>query len=362
MKNTPGKPPVTPKEISAVLAENKQLVTPPEPTNQQSDEVKASDETKEVEAKLKETLHNDSKKPGAQNGEAVEKLGIKKAEVCELHVSSEANKKQQTDALKLGLVLEKELPKDKSELSKASPLEEVKKPVVSSDSFGTRDGSPRAKGNEVSAPPKLVESAKSAPPAQTAKPSVPKAQDPVADGNARETKPEETKLEETPPVKQGVRGVLRMANLNGLTETLGKQPQGADDTEKQGNITDSKNEDVKPLRKDESPVKDPPSLKPVLLGGSTTLPGVAAAAASEKKTVKFAEPLNEAGEIKVLVNPAKNLPGTDGKREILAPPTLGKLLIGLVKSQQVLECVNMSHPNRINSSCFCYQVIALNCK
>lgn len=308
LKNTQAKPtPAVPKELNqaTVATDNKQPSVATSPTNHQPNSAKVDE--KEQETRKERPPTKELKAPASQNIEAVNKIGepSKRIEVKALETSSnpvalESGKMEQSEAAKPTLLPEKDVVKDKVDLSKGTLLNEMKQPVTSTSSE-LKATVQKPNTEEV----KFVDVAevRTAWSKEMPERREPKAQEKGPENNAKELVAAEVKkTEKLPTVKQGVRGVIRMTNLN-------SKPQQASETEDQ---VETSKDDVKLLRKD-----DTPSLKPALVGESS------ASSSPEKKTVTFAEPLNESGEIKVLVNTAKDLGGKDGKREIHAPPTLG---------------------------------------
>ena len=296
LKNTQGKqPPITPKENHLNTAENKPPSVPTSPTDQQAHMVKP--EEKELETKKEKPLTKEVKAPATLNSE----------------VESLEGKIEQNESQKQALFLEKEQSKSKVELSKGGHVNEIKpsaptvSPSVEVKGISSESNAEEVKFADVVEP-------RSAWAKETTERKELKTQDKSPENNAKEMEPEVKKSEEPVSVKpQGVRGVIRMSNLN-------SKPQQSAEIEEQ---EEAQKEDIKLLRKEDSATKEVPNLKSALAGegASTSSP--------EKKTVTFAEPVKEGGEIKVLVSTAKDLAGKDGKREVLAPPTLGRLLLFL---------------------------------
>lgn len=310
MKNTQGKqPPATPKENHVNATENKPSSLPTSPTSQQAHAAKP--EEKELETKKEKLLTKEVKAAATLNGEVVSKVESKSLEASSNHVSQETGKKEQNDSQKQASPLEKEQLKGKVELSKGVHLNEIKQPAPTvSSSVEVQGISLKSNVEEV----KFVDVVE--PRGAWAKESTErkelKTQDKSPENNAKEMEPEVKKSEEPLSVKpQGVRGVIRMTNLN-------SKPQQSAESEEQEEV---QKEEIKLLKKEDSVTKEVPNLKSALAGeGSST-------SSPEKKTVTFAEPLKEGGEIKVLVSTAKDLAGKDGKREVLAPPTLRTVLL-----------------------------------
>ncbi|KAJ7371188.1 hypothetical protein OS493_027298 [Desmophyllum pertusum] len=150
-----------------------------------------------------------------------------------------------------------------------------------------------------------------------------KTQDKPPENNTKAVEPEVKKSDEPLPVKpQGVRGVIRMANFNTKPQQATQENEDQEETPK---------DDIKLLRKEDSVAKEAPSLKSALVGeGSASAP-------PEKKTVTFKEPLKEGGEIKVLVNTGKDLVGKDGKRDVLAPPTLVSVVMKPAPAPEIAQ-------------------------
>lgn len=305
-----------PKELNQDSpTENKPPSALTSPTNHQSHTTKPDE--KELETRKERPVTKESKAPLPQNGEVVNKPGevAKKAEVKSVetssnHVAMESFKAEQSETPKQSLPLDKELVKGKVEASKGTSLNETKQPTTAlPPSIDLKSTAPKPNIEEV----KVVDVAevRTARAKESSEGKEPKAQEKSPEINAKEIEAEVKKTEEVPSVKQGMRGVIRMTNFS-------SKPLQNNDTEDQ---VDTYKDDIKLLRKEEIVVKDTPNLKSALVGESS------ASSAPEKKTVTFAEPLNEGGEIKVLVNTTKDLGGKDGKREILAPPTLGIIFI-----------------------------------
>lgn len=309
MKNTQGKPPASPKENHINATENKPSSTPTSPTSQQPHSAKP--EEKELETKKERPPTKEVKAPGAQNSDAVHKMVESKVpEASSNHVPLETSKKEQSESQKQTLPLEKEPSKGKTEHSKGLHSNEIKQPAPTvSLSVEVKSVPPKSNVEEVKFADAEVRNAWAKEP--TEKKEL-KTQDKTPENNIKEihVEPDLKKPEEPPSVKlHGVRGVIRMTNLNNKPQQTAEEQ---DETQK---------EDIKLLRKEDSVAKEVPNLKSALAGEGS------ASSTPEKKTVTFAEPLNEGGEIKVLVSTAKDLAGKDGKREVLAPPTLGMMLL-----------------------------------
>ena len=300
LKNTQGKPvPMMPKELNQ-SGENKPSSAPTSPTNHQSHTTKLED--KELETRKERPQSKEPKVPAvSHNGEAVNKLGevAKTVEVKPVETSSnclllESCKTEQRESPKQTLLLEKELVTGKVELSKEASCDEAKQQATE---LKTTPPKPDIEGISHANATEARTAWSKEPPEN----KEPKGQEKSPKNNVIEIEEELKKTEELPFVKQSVRGVIRMTNLN-------SKPQQAADIE----VETAHRDDIKLLKKD-----DTPSLKSALVGESSVT------SAPEKKTVTFAEPLNEDGEIKVLVNTGKDLTCKDGKREILVPSTLG---------------------------------------
>ena len=308
MKNTQGKPPATLKENHINATENKPPSAPTSPTNQQAHTAKPDE--KELETKKERPPTKEVKVPGAQNGEVVNKMAESKTSEASNNVQLERNIKEQNEPQKQALPLEKELSKGKVELSKGVHLNELKQPATTVPSSAeVKSVSPKSNVEEV----KFADAteARNAWVKESTEKRELKTQDKTPENNIKETESDLKKPEEPPTIKpQGVRGVIRMNNLN-------SKPQQAAETDEQ---EETQKEDIKLLRKEDLVAKELPNLKSALAGeGSSATP--------EKKTVTFAEPLNESGEIKLLVGTAKDLAGKDGKREVIVPPTLGMVFL-----------------------------------
>lgn len=298
LKNTQGKPATTPpKELNQAGASTDDKLPSPL-TNHQLHTAKL--EEKRLETRKEKPLTKEPKVPvpetsetGNKEGEAVKKIDVQAPETNSSRVALESSKTEKSEAVKPVMSPEKDLVRDKMEVSKGALLIESKQPVTA-PSTELKVTVQKPTTEEV----KLVDvsEARTAWSKEMLERKEPKPQESSVKEHEMETK----KTEEPPPVKPGVRGLIRMTNLN-------NKPQQASETKDQ---VETHKDDVKLVRKE-----DTPSLKSALAGeGPTSVP--------EKKTVTFAEPLNEGGEIKVLLNTAKDLAGKDGKREILAPPTL----------------------------------------
>lgn len=306
LKNTPGKqPPVTPKENHLNTGENKPPSVPTSPNDQQSHTAKPVEN--ELETKKEKPPTKEVKAPATPNSE------VESLEAIDNHVSPETGKKEQNESQK-ALVIEKEQSRGKVDLSKGGHVNEIKPsaPTVS-NSLEVKGTSPKSNVEEV----KFVDAdeprgvwARESPDKKELK-----TQDKTPENNAREVETEVKKTDEPHSVKpQGVRGVIRMTNLS-------NKPQQSAESEEQ---EETQKEDIKLLRKEDSVTKEVPNLKSALAGEGTST------SSPEKKTVTFAEPIKEGSEIKVLVSTAKDLAGKDGKREVLAPPTLGTVLLLLL--------------------------------
>lgn len=295
---------MTPKENHVNATENKPPSVPSSPTDQQPHTAKP--EEKELETKKEKPLTKEVKAPATQNSE------VGSLEASNNHVSPETGKKEQNESQKQALFLEKEqLKGGKVEFSKGDYVNEIKvsAPTVSSaveKGISSKSNAEEAKFVDVVEP-------RGAWAKEGSLKKELKTQDKSPENNAKEMEPEVKKSEEPLSAKpQGVRGVIRMTNLN-------SKPQQSAENEEQ---EEAQKEDIKLLRKEDSATKEVPNLKSALAGEgpSTSSP--------EKKTVTFAEPVKEGGgEIKVLVSTAKDLAGKDGKRDVLVPPSLGKNLL-----------------------------------
>ena len=303
MKNTQGKqPPGTPKENHMNAVENKPPGAPTSPIDQQSHIAKP--EGKELETKKEKPLTKEVKASVTPNGE------VESLEANDNHVSPETGKKEQNESQKQALSVEKEQLRGKVDLSKGGHVNEIK-PLAP-----TMSSSVEVKGISLKSNVEEVKFADAVEPRGTWAKESPekkelKTQDKPPENNAREVEPEVKKTDEPHSVKpQSVRGVIRMTNLS-------SKPQQSTESEEQ---EDTQKEDIKLLRKEDSVTKEVPNLKSALAGEGTST------SSPEKKTVTFAEPVKEGNEIKVLVSAAKDMAGKDGKREVLAPPTLGTVL------------------------------------
>lgn len=302
LKNAQGKTvPMVPKEGNQASAatENKPTSVPTSPATQQSHTTKV--EEKEPETKKERPQTKEFKEPASHNVDAVNKLGeaakkmeVKLPETNSNNVTLENGKTEQSESPKQAVVTEEELVKGKVDLSKGALSNDTKQPATALPfSIEQKTTAPKPNVEEVKsvdvAEPR-TSWAKESPENKGTKP-----QEKTPESYAKEVDAEVKKMEEQPSLKQGIRGVIRMNNLN-------SKPQQAAETE---DHMEAQKDDIKLLKKE-----DTPSLKSALVGESS------ASSAPEKKTVTFAEPLNEGGEIKV-----KDLPGKDGK--IIAPSTLG---------------------------------------
>ena len=295
---------MTPKENHVNAMENKPQSVPSSPTDQQPHTAKP--EEKELETKKEKPLAKEVKAPATPNSE------MGSLEASNNHVSPETGKKEQNESQKQALFLEKEqLKGGKVEFSKGVHVNEnkVSAPTVSSavevKGISSKSNAEEAKFVDV------VEPRGAWAKEGTEKKEL-KTQDKSPENNAKEVEPEVKKSEEPLSAKpQGVRGVIRMTNLN-------SKPQQSAESEEQ---EEAQKEDIKLLRKEDSVTKEVPNLKSALAGEGIS------SSSPEKKTVKFAEPVKEGGEIKVLVSTAKDLAGKDGKRDVLAPSSLGKIFL-----------------------------------
>lgn len=299
MKSNQVKPTGAPKE-NHVNTENKPPSLPTSPTNQHQSPAAKQDE-KELETKKERLLAKEVKVPAAVNSEVVTKMESLSLETSSNHGPLETSKKEQSDSQKQAVPLEKELLKGKVDLSKGHQSNEIKQQTTVTSSVEVESVLQKSHVEEG----KFVNSSetRSAWIKEPAERKEVKTQDKTPESSTKELEQETKKSEDLNSVKsQGVRGVIRMTNLN-------SKPQQAVEVEDQEEI---QKEDVKLSRKEDSVAKDVPNLKSALAGEGS------ASTSPEKKTVTFAEPLNEAGEIKLF-----HLAGRDGKRDVLAPPTLG---------------------------------------
>lgn len=299
LNNNPGTPsPAPPKEPNqaGVAPDDKPPPGPSATVNHQSN-------TAKVDAKEQETKKE--KLPTRENVEAVNKgseaTKNNEVESVEASISSLASEKRKIElngVSKPAIPSEKDQAKSKREVVK----EGTTKQPVNAPSIGIK--STLQKSN--------VETVRSADgvegrwPKETLEREEPKTQA----NDAKEFQANDKKREDPPAtMKQGVRGVLRMKNLNNnkLSGTAGAEE-----------LSETNKDDVKLTRKAE----DTSSLKPALVGAENP-----PFSAPEKKTVTFAEPLNEGGEIEMFVNNSKDLAaGKDRKSDIHAPPTLGMVI------------------------------------
>lgn len=307
MKNAQGKPPPPPKENHVNTTENKPPSLPTSPTSQQPHTAKP--EEKELETKKERPLAKEVKAPGAPNSDVVNKMESKTLDTSSNHVPLESGKKEPSESPKQALPLEKEQSKGKVELSKGVTLNEIKPTTTTtvSSSVELKSVPPKSTVEEIKFTDPVE--ARGAWGKESTEKKELKTQDKPPENNTKAVEPEVKKSDEPLPVKpQGVRGVIRMANFNTKPQQATQENEDQEETPK---------DDIKLLRKEDSVAKEAPSLKSALVGeGSASAP-------PEKKTVTFKEPLKEGGEIKVLVNTGKDLVGKDGKRDVLAPPTLG---------------------------------------
>lgn len=288
LKNAQGKPlPSMPKELDQLgTTESKPASTPASPTNQQPDSAKLEDEKNEERPQASEprslaASHN-GEVPNKLEEEAEKgkKLEIKSVEPNSHQAALQSSKPERRESPKQEKELKNEIDQQRTDLTTVDVKSTPPKPVVK-------------EGAHVDAEPESktawsIESVKMEEPNATAK----------------ETEEDIKKTEEVSTMKPNVRGVIRMANL-----TSTKPAQQATETETPPHCQE---DDIKQVKKEETS-----SLKSALAGESS------ASSSPEKKTVKFADdPPSEAGEIKVLLNTGKDLSYKDGKREILAPPTL----------------------------------------
>ena len=283
LKNAQGKP----KELDqAGTTESKPASTPASPTNQQPHSANLEDDKIEERPPASEPRSL----AASQNGEVPNKLEEEAEKGKKLEIKSVEPNDHQA-ALQSGKPDRRESPKQEKEIVKEINQQRTDLPYVDTKT----------------SPPKPVVKEKThvdaEPESRTAwsNESVKKEE---LNATAKETEEDIKKTEELSAMKPNVRGVIRMANL-----TSTKPAQQATETETPPHCQEH---DIKQVKKEETS-----SLKSALSGESS------ASSSPEKKTVKFADSPSEVGEIKVLLNAGKDLSYKDGKREILAPPTLG---------------------------------------
>lgn len=270
--------------------------------NHQSNTAKV--DAKEQETRKEKLATRENVEAGNKGSEAGKKNDVESVEASNISLASERRKIELNGASKPAISVEKDQAKNKKEVVKEGT---TKQPV--------KDYSPGIKTL-----PKLnVETTRSADivegrwPKETSERSEPK----IQANDAKEFEANDKKREESPVTsKQAVRGVIRMKNFN--NNKLSGTPEAEEQSE-------ANKDEVKSMRKAE----ETPSLKPSLVGAEHPQ-----FSAPEKKTVTFAEPLNEGGEIEMFVNNGKDLgAGKDRKSDIYAPSTLG-IAIFMYFSQQ----------------------------
>ena len=303
--NSPGTPgPVTPKEQfpASAATDNKQPPVPSTTINHQSTTAKVDE--KELETRREKLPTREHKEPVSKNVEGLNnESGV--AKKCELDTVETSNstvtsekKIEPNEVRKSAFPSEKNPVKDSKDLSKEAALNVTKQP-------GT------AFANELNASNveqvKLVDS----PVRRTAwsKETPERGEPKPRENEVKELEANDKKTAEPPSsMKQGVRGVIRMSNLSNNRTLQATEASAAEPG-------DTNKDDARLSKKPD----DSPSLKPALVGAESP-----PSSNPEKKTVTFAEPLNESAEVKLLFNTGKDVvAGNDGKKDILAPSTLG---------------------------------------
>ena len=297
LKNAQGKPlPSMPKQLDqSGTTESKPASTPASPTNQQPDSAKLEDEKSEERPPASEprslaASHNgevpNKLEEEAEKGKRVE---IKSVEPNSHQAALQSSKPERRESPKQEKEIVNEIDQQRTDLPTVDIKSTPPKPVVKEGAHVDAEPESRTAWSNESV----------------------KMEEPNA--TAKETEEDIKKTEEVSSMKPNVRGVIRMANL-----TSTKPAQQATETETPPHCQE---DDIKQVKKEETS-----SLKSALAGESS------ASSSPEKKTVKFADdPPSEAGEIKVLLNTGKDLSYKDGKREILAPPTLGIFFVFLIE-------------------------------
>lgn len=302
--NSPGTPgPVTPKEQfpASAATDNKQPPVPSTTINHQSTTAKVDE--KELETRREKLPTREHKEPVSKNVEGLNnESGV--AKKCELDTVETSNstvtsekKIEPNEVRKSAFPSEKNPVKDSKDLSKEATLNVTKQP-------GT------AFANELNASNveqvKLVDS----PVRRTAwsKETPERGEPKPRENEVKELEANDKKTAEPPSsMKQGVRGVIRMSNLSNNRTLQATEASAAEPG-------DTNKDDARLSKKPD----DSPSLKPALVGAESP-----PSSNPEKKTVTFAEPLNESAEVKLLFNTGKDVvAGNDGKKDILAPSTL----------------------------------------
>ena len=260
--------------------------------NHQSNTAKV--DAKEQETRKEKLPTRENVEAGNKASEPTKKNDFESVEASNISLASERRKLELNGVSKPAISAEKDQAKNKREVVKEVT---TKQPV--------KDLSPGIKTLQKS----NVETVRSADvvegrwPKETSERSEPK----IQANDVKEFEPNDKKREESPVIsKQAVRGVIRMKNLNN------NKLSGTSEAEEQ---SEANKVEVKSMRKGE----ETPSLKPAIVGAEHPQ-----FSAPEKKTVTFAEPLNEGGEIEMFVNNSKDLAaGKDRKSDIYAPSTLG---------------------------------------
>lgn len=295
MKNNQLKPAGPPKE-NHVSTENK----PPSVLTASQHQ---SHGEKELETEKERFLAKEVKIPVALDSESATKTESWSLETSSVLGPLENAKKEQSDTQKQPLPVEKELLKGKIDLPKGRPLNEFKQHTTASSS--DLESVPQKSNMEEN---KLMDSAeiKSVWIKDSNERKDVKTQDKTPDSSAKLLEQETKKTEELVAKPQGTRGVIRVSNVNNKSKQAMVSEHQEEALKEDGNL----------FRKEDSVPKDTPNLKSALAGEGS------ASTSPEKKTVTFAEPLNGGGEIKVL-----HLAGRDGKRDVVAPPTLGIVIV-----------------------------------
>ena len=296
-------PPKEPNQAS-VAPDDKSPPGTSATVNHQSNTAKV--DAKEQETRKERLPTRENVEAGNKASEPTKKNDFESVEASNISLALERRKLELNGVSKPAISAEKDQAKNKREVVKEVT---TKQPV--------KDLSPGIKTLQKS----NVEAVRSADvvegrwPKETSERSEPK----IQANDAKEFEANDKKREESPVTsKQAVRGVIRMKNLN---NKLSGTPEAEEQSE-------ANKDEVKSMRKAE----ETPSLKPALVGAEH--PQFSAA---EKKTVTFAEPLNEGGEIEMFVHNNKDLAaGKDRKSDIYAPSTLGIPIFMYFSQQQTV--------------------------
>ncbi|XP_067040248.1 uncharacterized protein [Acropora muricata] len=309
-------PPKEPNQAS-VAPDDKSPPGTSATVNHQSNTAKV--DAKEQETRKERLPTRENVEAGNKASEPTKKNDFESVEASNISLASERRKLELNGVSKPAIAAEKDQAKNKREVVK----EVTTKQPVKDLSSGIKT---LQKSN--------VEAVRSADvvegrwPKETSERSEPK----IQANDVKEFEANDKKREESPVTsKQAVRGVIRMKNLN---NKLSGTPEAEEQSE-------ANKDEVKSMRKAE----DTPSLKPALVGAEHPQ-----FSAPEKKTVTFAEPLNEGGEIEMFVHNSKDLAaGKDRKSDIYAPSTLVSVVMKPAPTAEVIQensSVSILAPNK----------------